>query len=232
MQVVKLPVAGQQSVKGTFDYSIALVGDAVIYNVNQGGHPLDRLRTALVPDQGDDEPLPPLGQPGGIDVQDDTMLGVTSQGRPVMAFRSGNRKPGSTEWDNTSSLCLAIGAASNLRPSSQAVVVQVSRKGDKGDPGVVDIEAIVRAVLARIPPPKEANVTEEQIRRIADVTAERVFTLPPADWAQEIQPPEARSGSRFQDMIVVLLANPAVWIAWLQAMGKAARDLLNAKVKF
>lgn len=90
-------------------------------------------------------------------------------------------------------------------------------KGDKGDRG---------------PAGKDATVTEEQIQRIANVTAERVFTLPPADWAASIQPPEARSGSRFQDMTTIQMLNPAFWVGVLQAMGRAARDLIKAGVKF
>lgn len=95
-------------------------------------------------------------------------------------------------------------------------------KGDKGDPGVTTTKTIMEV----------RPVTDEEIGKIANATAERVFTLPPADWAQKIEPTLARSGTRFQDMLTIHLLNPAFWVGVLQAMGKAARDLVDAKVKF
>ncbi len=169
MNLVRLLIQGQQSVDGTFDYSAALVGDAVLYNVNKNGKPLGQIQTALVPDAGD-------SAPPGIEVQDDSLLGVTSTGRPVLAFRSGNRKPNSTEWDGTSSLYIGVGAASALRPPAQSVVVQVSQPGPagpQGPPGIMGPRGMTGPAGKDGLDGEDAFVDDETIDKIAA----RVWTL-------------------------------------------------------
>lgn len=98
------------------------------------------------------------------------------------------------------------------------------KPGPKGDPGAPGTTTVVTKV-------EHTNVDDATIAKIAQASAERVFDLPPAGWAEAIQPPLARSGSRFQDMVTIQLLNPATWVGVLQAMGKAARDLVKADWK-
>lgn len=232
MFVVKLPIAGQQSVNSTFDYSACLVGDVVMYNVNVGGHPVGPIATLLVPDQGDNSPLPPVGQPGGIDVQDDTLLGVTSKGRSVLAFRSGNRKPNSNDWDGTSSLCIAIGGASNLLPNYPSVVVQASQPGPagpQGPAGPMGPAGPKGANGAPGAPGPEGSVRSEDISAIANATVDRLFDEPAVpDWNI---PAYARQGLRVQNAQTLNDAHQGIQQLNIQARDEAEKNLATYQYK-
>jgi hypothetical protein len=88
-------------------------------------------------------------------------------------------------------------------------------KGDKGDTGPQGPPGAAG---------QGANVTEEQMQRIAYLSAEQVLLGPPA--ADHYGLPEyAQSGTRFQDTITVLLANQAVQQLVQKAVDESIKNL-------
>jgi hypothetical protein len=80
-------------------------------------------------------------------------------------------------------------------------------KGDKGDTGAPGPSG------APGRDGKDASVSEDQMQRIAALSAEKVANYPAAGDHFGIVPAEAQSGLWMQDAITVLLSNQAVWQA-------------------
>lgn len=88
-------------------------------------------------------------------------------------------------------------------------------KGDKGDTGPQGPPGVAG---------QGAVVTEEQMQRIAYLSAEQVLLGPPAPDHYGI-PAYAQSNTRFQDTIIVTLANQAVQQIIQRAVDEAIKNL-------
>lgn len=224
MQLVKLSVYhnGQYAdrVPSNFHYGARLFGNALVYWAYSDAFKPGEPRSLLVPEQGD-------GAIPTIEMLDPVIAGITPGGRLVTTFRSGNRKPNTSEWDGTASLFAAVGGVGQIAPDQQAIIVQTTQPGPQGPMGPAGAKG-----PAGPPGPQgeEGAMTDEQMSRLAEMTAERVFSLPPAADHFAI-PPEAQSGTRFQDMTTILLLNQAVWQGFIKAIDEAALNLLQSGYK-
>jgi hypothetical protein len=220
MYLVTLPIGDETAVQGTFTHTARVVGDALLYGVVRDPKAAPYVGAVALPDRGD-------AAPPGVEVQWPVLAGLTSKGRMVVVFRAGEQGPNG--WTGRSQLYAAIGAASELREPGQSIVVQTAQPGPagpKGDRGSQGERGPQGPAGPAGTPGKGGEMTPEQISAIAEQVAERIFTLPPTADHFGLAP-AARSSTRFQDMITILLSNQAVWQEFIKAMDEAALGLMR-----
>jgi hypothetical protein len=137
--------------------------------------------------------------------------GEGSQNRPVLRVSTGIRCGelfGATE-------SAVLGPAGPGGPTGpQGVPGLDGDDGPQGPPGPPG------------PPGKDETVSEEQMQRIAYLSAEQVLLGPPAADHYGL-PAYAQSNTRFQETITVLLANQAVQQAIIRAIDEAVLGLVE-----
>jgi hypothetical protein len=173
MHLMILPIGGETAVQGTFTHTARVVGDALLYGVVRKASDPPYFGATSLPDAGDNAPP-------GIEVQWPVLAGLTSTGRMVVVFRSGEQGP--VGWTGRSILYAAIGAASPLREAGQSIVVETTQPGPigpQGPQGETGPQGLPGAAGAA--GEDAVALTDADIDRIAL----RVWTMPP--------PPEYRN---------------------------------------
>jgi hypothetical protein len=168
MHLMKLPIGGETAVAGTFTHTARVVGDALLYGVARKPSDPPYFGATSLPDEGDN-------QPPGVEVQWPVLAGLTSTGRMVVVFRSGEQGPNG--WTGKSVLYAAIGAASPLREPGQSIVVETTRPGPPGPQGERGAQG---------PPGPRGEAGEDAVALTAeqiDAIARRVWTIPPGEYA-------------------------------------------------
>jgi hypothetical protein len=140
-------------------------------------------------------------------------------------------KPG-TEQDNPDRpvrcAYTAIMCGPRVGASESAVLGPAGPQGDKGDQGDRGPQGPRGAAGEAGPPGKDGgDVTEEQMQRIAYLSAEQVLLGPPAADHYGL-PDYAQSGTRLQDTFTILLGNQAVQQFLIQAIDQAVLNLKNS----